>query len=132
MSAPAKRNRLKTRAFPKIIRIDRDGGRGDILLDGDLFALIGADCDGSSGLEGLLVIDVPNVELGAGEDIIGTENGLVDLYLGRLVLLLYGSGHEIGFVVLIGKGELNRDRIEYMALRGLGLDEGIGCGESSR
>ena len=26
-----------------IIRIDRDGGRGDILLDGDLFALIGAD-----------------------------------------------------------------------------------------
>ncbi len=110
------------------IRIDRDGGRGDILLDGDLFALIGADCDGSSGLEGLLVIDVPNVELGAGEDIIGTENGLVDLYLGRLVLLLYGSGHEIGLVVLIGKGELDRGRIEHMALRSLGLDEGIGCG----
>ena len=42
--------------------------------------------------------DVPNVELGAGEDIIDTENGLVDLYLGRLVLLLYGSGHEIGLV----------------------------------
>lgn len=109
------------------IRIDRDGGKGDILLDGDLFALIGADCDGSSGLEGLLVIDVPNVELGAGEDIIGTENGLVDLYLGRLVLLLYGSGHEIGLVVLIGKGELDRGRIEHMALRSLGLDEGIGC-----
>ena len=86
------------------------------------------DCDGSSGLEGLLVIDVPNVELGAGEDIIGTENGLVDLYLGRLVLLLYGSGHEIGLVVLIGKGELDRGRIEHMALRSLGLDEGIGCG----
>lgn len=97
-------------------------------LDGDLFALIGADCDGSSGLEGLLVIDIPNVELGAGEDIIGTENGLVDLYLGRLVLLLYGSGHEIGLVVLIGKGELDRGRIEHMALRSLGLDEGIGCG----
>ena len=109
------------------IRIDRDGGRGDILLDGDLFALIGTNCDGSSGLEGLLVIDVPDVELGAGEDVIGTENGLVDLDLGRAVFLLYGSGHELGLVVLIGKGELDRGRIEHMALRGLGLDERIGC-----
>ena len=68
------------------------------------------------------------IKSSAREMCIRDRNGLVDLYLGRLVLLLYGSGHEIGLVVLIGNGELDRGRIEHMALRSLGLDEGIGCG----